>query len=78
MSKQSEQSDLSVFCANVAYLRKSRNLTKQQMCRLMHVTPVTLNLLERGIVPPRLSSETIFFLTDAFDLTFSQLFRPRK
>ena len=62
------------FCRNVLYLRKKHGLTQVQMAKIMNVGVGTVRLLERGVLPPRLSADVLWRLHDYFHLSVSQLF----
>lgn len=66
---------IAIFCANIAYLRKTHGLSKRKMCRRLHIGLQTLQKLEKGILPPGLSSEIVIYAAESFGLSPSALFR---
>ena len=64
------------FCRNIAYLRRTHNLTQAQMARIMGVGVHSIRLLERGILPKRLSYMVFYPLCDYFNLSADALFTP--
>lgn len=73
MDKQDQIRNLS---RNITRLRKQHSLSKTEMARLAGISTATLTKLEAGILPPRFSTETILRISDRFDLSPSELFRP--
>ena len=51
---------------NVLYLRKKHNITKRKMAKILGVGIKTLNKVEKGILPPRLSVEFLFRIKENF------------
>ena len=65
---------LTVFCRNVAFLRKSNGLTYVQMAEKVGVTPRSIVQLEQGTVPKRLSCEIVFNICSEFDINVNDIF----
>ena len=72
----SQKSELHIFCQNIRDLRQRHNLTQTQMARIMGVGLHSVRCLERNIVPPRLSCEVIYTLSNHFHLHSACLFIP--
>ena len=62
------------FCCNVKRLREDNNLTKKQMAEICGIGIVSLNKLEQGILPPRLSAYMIIGIYNNFGIMPSDLF----
>ena len=56
---------------NVLYLRKKNNITKRGMAKIMGIGIKTLNKIEKGLLPPRLSVEVLFRIRDYFGIPLS-------
>ncbi len=68
--------ELLIFCSNVKKLRQRSGLSKTKMAKTIHVGVKTLQKIEEGELPPRVSSEVIFWLADSFGLKSDELFKP--
>ena len=68
------KNDSSIFCYNVAMLRKQHHLSKKQMAKILGIGIGSLNKLESGILPPRMDVKVAFNIFDAFDIHPKDLF----
>ena len=68
---------LTVFCRNVAFLRKSNDLTYSQMAEKVGVTRRSIVLLEQGAVPKRLSCEIVFNICSEFYINVNDIFEKQ-
>ena len=57
------------FAHNVAWLRKKNGLSKKEMARLLKIGLWSLNKLESGILPPKMSFEVVYRIYDNFGIT---------
>ena len=69
-----KESDAIILCQNIKFLRQKHNLSKTQMSQFLGVSIKTLNRLEDGILPPRISCELIFRIQRQFGIQPRQLF----
>ena len=69
-----ETNDEKILCQNIKFLRQKHKLTKTQMSQILGVSIKTLNRLENGILPPRISCELIFRIQRHFGIQPRQLF----
>ena len=65
---------LATFCKNVTYLREKKQLTKKQMANIMGVNVNTLNSIENGVVPSKLSSRVLINLYNHFHISLDTFF----
>ena len=72
--KEVIERELQIFCENVKYLRERDGLTKREMCKIMRITPSTLNRLEAGEIP-FIKLSALERLRTHFGLTLSELFQ---
>ena len=72
MKKQEEE----IFCNNIRVLRHQHKLKKQDMARILHIGVPSLSKLEAGEMPPRLSTEVLFFIYDYFHIRPADMFVP--
>lgn len=68
--------EIQTFCNNVRILRKSRKITRKEMCAALKIGMKTLNKIESGVLPPKLSCDVIYRLSVYFDVTPKELFSP--
>lgn len=62
------------FCRNVKKLRANNFLTKTEMARKLKISMYTLNKIESGELPRRLTVEIIYAIVDEFDIKAEDLF----
>ena len=53
------KNDFSIFCDNIKMLRQRNNLTKTEMCKIMRISYHSLQMIESGVLPPRMSCEAL-------------------
>ena len=68
-----ETSDIQNLLHNITFLRKHHNLSKKKMARLLHIGIPTLNKIEIGVLPDRLSAEVLVYLANYFGYTTDDL-----
>ena len=56
------------------FLRKKHGLSQRELADILRIGLTSLRLLERGILPARLSCEVLFDLSDHFRIPMSRLF----
>ena len=59
---------------NLIYLRRKHNLTQKQMAQTLGIGIVSWRMIERGVMPPRLSAKVVYRAADAFGVDASRLF----
>lgn len=62
---------------NLTFLRRRYGLSKKAMAQLLRISLYSLNLLEKGILPPHLGVEMIFRAQACFDIGIQDLFGKR-
>lgn len=55
----STKRELQIFCENIKYLRSANNLSKTTMTKKLGVCKKTLESLEKGVVPKRMSYKVL-------------------
>ncbi len=55
-----------IFCKNVKILRLKNNLTPMEMAHICGIGVKTLSLIEKGIIPPRLSVSILVSISNYF------------
>ena len=68
--------ELKVFCENVKILRKRYGLTQKEMAEICNVGVRSIAMLEKGILPTRLSTSILFRMRDYFKIDMKDLFIP--
>ncbi len=66
--KQQPHPTAQIFCQNIRTLRKSTGLSILAMSRRLHISPRTLILLERNILPPELECTILFRIEEEFGI----------
>ena len=66
-----------IFFYNIVWLRKHYGLSKKEMAHKLHIGLWTLNKIERGELPPRLSCDVVFSAHRNFGIRCSDLFSRR-
>ena len=69
--------DIRVFCENVKKIRENKKLSKRAMAELLGISVYSLNLLERGKVPHRLSIDIVYNINSSFGISPNELFERK-
>lgn len=64
-----------VFCENLRAYRKIHGLSKAQMAKKLHVSVRSLNILESGHIPPRVSVDVFFRFAHLCNVPVSAVFK---
>ena len=70
------RSEIEIFCKNVKLLRENNHLTKKEMAKICNIGTKSLSMLEKGILPERLSASILFSLHEHFNIPLKDLFIP--
>lgn len=65
--------ELSILCHNVKAIRQEHKLSKAKMAKILGIGVHTLTLLEKGIIPERLSSKFLFSFEKPFGIGVLEL-----
>lgn len=68
MKNQASRIACENFMHNVSYIRKHYGLSKKKMAELLDIGVGSLNKIENGEIPPRLSVEILFNIYDNFGI----------
>ena len=63
--------DTEIFVHNIAWLRRHHGLSKQEMAKQLHISPKTLDKLEAGEVPPKLSAKILIHVWNSFGVSMA-------
>ena len=66
--------EIILFCENIKRLRKREKLSKKEMAKVLGISVKSLNLLENGQIPPRLSCKILFAVHRQFGILPKDLF----
>ncbi len=66
MLRKNINDEINNFIKNVAYLRKKSGLSKKEMANVLNISIYTLNKIERGELPQKISVEIVFNLQKHF------------
>ena len=69
------QATILIFCENIRALRKSTGLSIFAMAGRLRISPKTLILLERNILPPKLECTILFRIEDEFGIRPQDMLR---
>ncbi len=72
MRKETDR-ELEIFMKNVSLLRKNNGLTKKEMAKIIGISTATLNKIEGGDFPPRLSANVLIRIYHKFGIFPSKL-----
>lgn len=67
-----------IFCHNVSALRKRHCLSKKKMARILGIGIASLDKIERGVIPKRMSCDVLIRLGKYFDISFCDLLAERQ
>ena len=60
--------EIKAFCQNIKTLRKNYYLSKKSMAKLLDIGIASLNKIESGVLPPRLSCELLVKIHTVFNV----------
>ena len=66
--------EFDIFCHNITWLLKKHNYTKKEMANLLGISIGSLNKIERGQIPPRMTTEVLNQACKHFDIPIHSLF----
>ena len=69
--------EITAFMENVAFLRRQNKLTKKKMCEILGIGILSLNKIEKGQLPKRITVEVIFKIKKYFGINASELFKKQ-
>lgn len=64
------------FSQHVRRIRREQKITQKEKANRLGISVNTLSMIERGILPPRLSCEILFRMQDQFGIQPKDLFMP--
>lgn len=68
--------ELNIFCQNVRILRENNNLSKKEMAEKLGISTKSLNKIESGVVPKRLSCDILAYIYLNFGVDVIEIFTP--
>lgn len=71
--KTTNDNIMKILSHNILYLRTKNHITKKEMAKILGIGIITLNKIEQGFLPPRLSVEILFRIRDYFGVPLSLL-----
>ena len=69
--------DIENFLYNIAWLRKNHGISKKNMAKILKISISTLNKIEEGILPPKLSANVVWRIYLKFGIRPDEQFRKR-
>lgn len=70
--------ELEILMKNIEYIRKKNGLSKKEMATILGIGINTLEKIENGIIPKRLTVEIVYRIHKNFRILPSQQFKPLK
>ena len=77
MSKTQTEKELKNLAYNIVFLRKNRGFSKKEMTKILGIGIGTLNKLEKGEVPPRMTVIPIINIWKYFGIHPKEQFEGR-
>ena len=71
MNKTTNDEAIKYLSYNILCLRRTNNLTKKEMAKILGIGIASLNKIEQGILPPRLSVTILFKIQAHFGIPLS-------
>ena len=71
------KNEFEIFTSNIAFIRRKYGISKKQMSKLLGISVRSLNVIEGGEMPPRLTADIIVNVWTEFHLRPSDLFERR-
>lgn len=71
----SKEDDWKVLVKRLVLLRKQTGLSKKEMAQILEISVSTLNKIEKGELPPRLSVEILFHIQERFKIPPHELLK---
>lgn len=67
--------DVHNFCENIKRIRSTNKLSKKEMAKYCGISINSLNKIEQGILPPKLSYKMVFYIHKNFGIKPKDLFK---
>ena len=75
MDKKCNEKQFKNFGKNISLLRKQHGFSKKRMCQILSIGVSSLNKLEQGIIPKRLSVDIVFRIEGFFKIPAKEQFK---
>ena len=72
-----DDAQLNNLIHNLTVLRQRHGLSQRRMAAVLHTTPYTLRLLEKGVISSHLYVDALFYACDHFQISIRELFNTR-
>jgi DNA-binding XRE family transcriptional regulator len=72
------EKEIMAFCENVRYVRKKNGLSKKEMAKKLGIGVKSLELIESGSLPPRMSVRVVYMIYENFGILPKDIFYPIK
>ena len=69
--------DIENLIQNIKFLKKKNMLSKRKMADILGISIYSLNIIEKGEIPVRLTVDAIFGLSDYFKIKPAELLSKR-
>ena len=69
-----KKTEIIIFCENIKRIRIARRLSKKEMAKALMISVKSLTLIEKGILPKRLTTEVFVCIQKEFSIPPCKLF----
>ena len=69
----SKDKDIEILTKNIKWIREKNDISKKKMSEILNIGIKSLNKLEEGILPPRMSAKVLFRLQEKFKIPVCDL-----
>ena len=70
--------EFKIFCQNLKTIRKQKSISKKEIAKKPGIGVKALSLIEKGIMPPRLSSCILIMIYNEFGFLPSEIFAHKE
>jgi len=74
MIEETNKQQLNNFLSNIAWIRKKYGISKRKMSEALKISIASLNKIENGILPPKLSMDIVFNIYISFGIEPKTMF----
>ncbi|MBQ7120767.1 MAG: helix-turn-helix transcriptional regulator [Clostridia bacterium] len=71
------EKSVEILLYNIAWLREHNKLSKKKMAKILDISVKSLNKIENGVLPPKISVKIIFNICDFFEIKPKKLFEEK-
>ena len=69
--------NMKILANNIMLLRQKYGLSKAETANILKISVSSLTKIEKGIIPPRLKVDILFYIRDHFGIPIKEIFLPQ-